>query len=423
MPNRHDLSGRGHARHTRHLTVPLFRYKALTQSGTLIEGEQQALSAEAVIHRLHEMGHIPIEATPMGKGGSLLVLKNPMRPPSVAALAIMTHQWAAMLEARLPLDRSVKLLMGMTRNRMLNRSLSTVLRSIRGGSDLGQALEAEGRVFSSFYVGMMRAGEVNGNLSSALRLVADFLAKSASLHERVVSALLYPLLLLATSFGVVAFVTIVVLPTFAEMLVDMDAELPWTTVLLLSASGFMNKYWLFLIIMIAGSALALKLIWQMPRIQKLFHTRALRLPLIGKLIAIHESARFCRTLGAALAGGLSLPDGLQTASGVLFNQVFKDFIDKSAAAVREGAPLSHSLRDQIFLPAVAVDLIEMGEETGRLAELLTSAADLLEGELDRGVDRLMTLLVPATTAIVGGIIAIVVVSIFSALLSINTMVG
>jgi general secretion pathway protein F len=398
-----------------------FRYKAVTAAGTVTTGSVDAVTRADAVAQIRSLGHLPLTTAEAG-GARWLALLPSSRPgkPSSDTIAFATQELAALLGARLPLDRALGILVELEETRRLREPLTAVLASVRDGASLADAFEATG-TFSRSYVTMVRAGEFGGNLEATLKRLSDYLARASAVRGTIVSAMIYPTVLLCTAGLSVVFVLVFVLPQFAPLFEQSGRPLPLPTVVALALGDFLTHYWWLLGIAVAAGFLALKRAAKAPSFRRARDRIALCLPLIGDLVLKTQVERFSRMLGTLLANGVSLPQGLLLARDTLTNSVIADAVGETAARLKEGEALAVRLRQTGVFPSLALDMVRVGEETGALEEMLLKQADLYEREVRHAVDRLLSLLVPLMTVLMGMIVAGLIASILLAILSINDL--
>ncbi len=398
-----------------------FRYKAVTAAGTVTTGMVDAATRADAVNQIRGLGHLPLTTAEAGaaRWRALLPSSRPGKPSS-DTIAFATQELAALLSARLPLDRALGILVELEETRRLREPLTAVLASVRDGASLADAFEATG-VFSRSYVTMVRAGEFGGNLEATLKRLSDYLARASAVRDTVVSAMIYPSVLLATAGLSVVFVLMFVLPQFAPLFEQSGKPLPFPTVVALALGDFLTNYWWLLGILGAAGFLGLKRAAATPAFRRARDRIALRLPLIGDLVLKTQIERFSRMLGTLLANGVPLPQGLLLARDTLTNAVIADAAGETAARLKEGEALAARLRQTGIFPPLALDMIRVGEETGALEEMLLKQADLYEREVRHAIDRLLSLLVPVMTVVMGLIVAGLIASILLAILSINDL--
>lgn len=398
-----------------------FRYEAVTAAGEIVAGEMEAETQRAVVERLQSLGHVPIRAeagteTLLSRLMRFELRLQPARPrPN---LVLVTQQLATLLQAGLSLDRALELAQTMTAREADRQCLDAVLDKVRGGSALADAMAAQPRVFPKFYIGMVRAGEAGASLDATLRHLAEFLEKSEAARQKVISALLYPAIVLATGAGSIAVLFAFVIPRFRPLFEDAGAALPWTAAAMLAASEFLQGYWWALLTGPGLAALFIARQLRSPSTRRRWDARLLDLPVIGDLVIKAEVARFSRTLGTLLRNGVSPLAALAITQETLTNSAVADGVSAVADSLKQGKGLAEPLSRTKVVPTLALQLIRVGEETARLEEMLLKVAEIFEQEVARGVERLLALLVPGITILLGVVVAFVIGSILTAVLSV-----
>ena len=401
-----------------------FSFKAIDASGNIVRGEIQASSETAALAQLQQAGHLPVFAVDASKAGLSTLMRRDLfgaRRASTRELAAATHDLASLLESGLALDRALEILIDSTERKRLRRQLVKVLDQVRDGSPLADALANSDKTFPRFLISTVRAGEAGGSLEVTLKSASAHLAKIDAVKEAITSALIYPTILVFTAGLSITFVLTFVLPQFEPLFRDAGKQLPTITRIVMAAGHIVGSYgWVFLILFIGG-AVALRHALQQARFRRRWDAVALRLPAVGRLITKIETARFSRTLGTLVRNGLTLPDALRITQETLSNRAFAEDVGATAANIREGGGLAEWLRRTRTFPPLGLQLIQLGEETGKLDEMLLRQADIYERESQRTIDRLLAVLVPALTLGLGLVVAGIVASLLVALISINDL--
>ena len=301
--------------------------------------------------------------------------------------------------------------------------MQRLLDRVRDGGSLADAMAAEEGAFPNVCISMVRAGEEGGALRTVLGRVAEFLIRSEAIRQKVVSALIYPAVLLVVATGSVALILTFVLPQFESMFADAGANLPQTTRLVMAASRVFRDYWWMMLLVIALAAVACERAMRQPAVQALRDRLALRLPLIGGLVTRFEVGRFCHSLGVLLQNGVPAGRALALSGGTVGNRVIVDAIETLAIRFKEGAGLAKALEQTGRFPNLAIQLVQIGEETGRLQDMLQELAGIYDQEVERMLERMLALLVPGITILMGIVIALIVASVMSAMVGINQLVG
>jgi general secretion pathway protein F len=404
--------------------MPRFRYKALAGDGGTITGELDASSLPAAIEHLQALGHFPISTVEASAGRLRRLLDTDLarlRRPSVNELAIAIHELATLLDAGLPLDRSLEILVDLTPGKSLKPALERVLGRVRDGSGLADALGADARNFPSMAISLIRAGELSGGLENALLGLADYLGKAHALRETIKSALVYPIILLVTGGLSLTIVLTYVLPAFKPLFAEAGKALPISTQIVMAIGDVVTDYGWLMGLSIVAAVLGFRRAMKRPELRRRRDAGLLRLPVLGGLITRIEAARFSRTLGTLLGNGVTLPAALAITSETLRNTAMAAAVAATAESVREGEGLADLLARARLFPSLALHLVRVGEETGKLEAMLLRQADIYDREVQRVIDRLLAALVPALTIGLGAAVATIIASILLAILKINEL--
>lgn len=405
--------------------MPRYRYKALDARGDLLEGQMDAASEGEVIARLQEQGHLPMEARPATgsafEGGGWKQWRQ--RPFAGAALVQFTQQLATLLSAGQPLDRALSILMETPEDQRSQRVIADIRDSVRGGAPLSQALECQHGLFSRLYVNMVRAGEAGGSLHETLQRLADYLERSQELKGRVINALIYPAILLVVVGLALLFLLGYVVPQFSLMYQSLDVTLPWFTRAVLEVGLLVRQGWFVFIVVPALLLLWVERKRRDPVFRLAFDTWLLKRSMIGGLVAKLESARLARTLGTLLRNGVPLLAGLGIARNVLGNRALVADVSEAADAVKNGAGLASSLGRNGRFPRLALQMIQVGEESGTLESMLLKTADTFEQESARAIDRMLAALVPVITLLLASVVGVVIIAVLVPLYDLTNAIG
>ena len=405
--------------------MALYRYKALNARGEMLDGQMEAGSDGEVVLRLQEQGHLPVEARLASEGGGEPFWRALFRPKAFAGARLVrfTQQLATLLGAGQPLDRSLSILLDMPEDEGARRTIADVRDAVRGGASLSTALERQHGTFSRLYVNMVRAGEAGGSVQETLQRLADYLERSQALRGRVVNAMIYPAILLVVIGGALLFLLGYVVPQFAAMYESLDAPLPLFTKVVLGVGLFVRDWWLALV---AIPALAL---WWFDRKRRdpAFRTRfdgwLLGKPLAGPLVAKLETARLARTLGTLLKNGVPLLSALGIGRNVLGNRVLAADVEAAADEVKNGIGLSAALGKGKRFPRLALQMIQVGEESGTLDAMLLKTADAFDAETGQALDRMLAALVPVVTILLASVVGVVILAVLTPLYDLTSAIG
>lgn len=405
--------------------MPLYHYKALNPRGELLDGQMEAASNAEVVARLQEQGHLPVEAKLASEGGGASLWKNLFKPKPFAGARLVqfTQQLATLLGAGQPLDRALGILLELPEDESARRTIGDIRDAVRGGSSLSAALERQHGTFSRLYVNMVRAGEAGGTLHETLARLADYLERSRALQGRVVNALIYPAILLVMVGLSLLFLLGYVVPQFAAMYESLDAELPIFTRMVLGVGLFVRDWWILLLVVPA-----LALWWfdrkrRDPAFRESLDAWLLQRRFAGALVAKVETARLARTLGTLVRNGVPLMTALGIGRNVLANRVLSADVDAAAEEVKNGVPLSVALGRGKRFPRLALQMIQVGEESGALDAMLVKTAETFEQETSLALDRMLAALVPVVTVVLALLVGIVIVAVLAPIYDLTGSIG
>jgi general secretion pathway protein F len=403
--------------------MTLYRYKAVTAAGELVEGQLDVASDEEAVARIQDAGNIPLEVRPAseaGTGGLAGWLRRaPMGPGQVLQF---TQQLATLLGAGQPLDRALQILLELPESDKARRVIERIRDHVRGGAPLSDGLEAEPGVFSRLYVNMVRAGEVGGSLDATLARLAHYLERSKALKESVINAMIYPAILVVMVLAALVVLLVFVVPQFVPMFRDLNVELPLLTRLVLFVGTGLQSYWWLLLLIGVGAVVLLRRWLADPAARLSFDVWLLRQRFVGPLIARLETARLARTLGTLLKNGVPLLTALGIARNVLGNTALAENVAQASEEVKTGAGLAFALGQGKRFPKLALQMIAVGEESGTLDDMLLKVADTFDAEAKNTVDRLLAALVPVMTLVMTFVVGFVMMAILLPIMSISSSI-
>jgi general secretion pathway protein F len=398
--------------------MPVFLYRAADRGGHTIDGVMEAPDARAVIERLHKESYFPVRVAPHAERKAWPTLGG--RRVRQRDLLAMTQQLATLFEAGLPLDRALAILQELAPSAKLGEIITDLLRSVRGGASLSDALaKHHPRPFSRLFINMVRAGEKGGVLEVALRRLAEFLESRAAFTEAIVSALAYPLVITTVGAGAVVFLLTFVIPRFATIFADLHQAIPLPTQILMAVSASMQAYWWVGVLGILAVILGWRVWTGTPEGRLRWDRLLLQTPRVGTLTLKVETARFLRTLGTMLKSGVPVLGALAVVGEMMSNQIVARSVQRLSDSVKRGGTVAAGMREHGQFPALAVHMVRVGEETGRLEDMLIKAAETLEADVRTDLKRMIGLLEPAVILAMGVLVAFIVVAMLLAIFSIN----
>jgi general secretion pathway protein F len=400
--------------------MTVFEFEAVEADGTTATGTLVAATAEAAARQLQARGAVPLRIDVGATGtGPALRSRRTIAPERLARLA---RELSVMLAAGLKLDHALASVARTRDLRALAPSLTAVLEEVRPGSTLSDALARRPELMPPYATGMIRAGEAAGALGPVLGSLAVLAERRAKSARAVRAALTYPAILAATAMLSIAALFTVVLPQLEPLFAGAEDRLPAVTVIVIAASRLFREYGASALGGLIAAGLAGRLALAMPETRRNLDGLLIRLPLAGSLIRRIEGGRFARLMSTLLRAGLSAPDALELARGAAVNGAFADALADVRAALIEGQGIAGPLAAGTVFPPVILDLARVGEDTGRLAEVMGHAADILEDEAEAEIQRNIALLGPLLTIGLGGLIAFVIAAVVLAILSMNAVV-
>jgi type II secretion system protein F len=402
-----------------------FRYTALDRAGKTIAGEIAAEEPEEAKRRLRDLGYFPSE---IAEAAQFTLTTGPSRMTrgrgvNATDIVIFTRQLADMTAAHLPLFRSLSVLLEQADRRAL-RDLTEALRAdVQEGRPLSEALARHPRHFPDLYVNMVRAGESSGHLDAILLRLADFLEKSMHRRSQVVSALMYPAVLITVAFAAVSFIIVYLIPKLETLFAEMEQTLPLITQLLLGFSNMVQKIWWMAALVIVAVVLSTRWYARTPRGRETLDQMLLRLPMFGPISHKMAVSRLARTLGTMLTGGVPILTALEISGNAIANRPMARAAEMAREEVRQGTRISEALSRSGVFPPLLVHMSAVGEETGQLPEMMIRVADNLDFQVDSTLGRLTTLLEPFIIIVMGAIVAVIVTAVLLPIFQLNASMG
>jgi general secretion pathway protein F len=377
-----------------------------------------------VVLKLQEAGNVPLHARESGSGGfGLSALRISRRGMNAREVGEFTQQLSTLLVAGLPLDRSLQVLQELSENERVKRTVTEIRDKVREGGSLSDALEEQHGAFNRLFVNMVRAGEVGGTLDVTLVRLTDYLERSRELKDSIVSALIYPILLLVLAAGSLILLLVYVIPQFTPIFEELGGDLPFITKLVLGAGSILQNFWWAIVLVTALVVVQFRRMLADAEKRFAWDDRVLSMRWVGDLVGKIEIARLSRTLGTLLTNGVPLLGALSIARNVLSNTVLSKDVSDAAREVKTGGGLAHNLAKGGRFPRLALQMMSVGEETGQLDTMLMKVSDTYDVEVRNTIDRLLSVFTPVVTLFLAVLIGTIVLSVLVAILSINDLVG
>jgi general secretion pathway protein F len=405
--------------------LPQFRYTAISPSGEMQRGVLDAASEADVVAQLRRQGSLPMRAELASEGGVLAPLLQaeflPRRGLSASQVANLTRELATMLSAGQDLDRAFRYVVETAATPRVRRVLERLRDAVRDGSPLSAALTREPDSFSRLYIGMVRAGEASGQLGEALKRLAELLERQRRIAATVTSALIYPCLLVVVAIGAVTLLLTQVLPQFVPLFEQSGAKLPASTQFLIDTGAFVADWGVLMLLAAAVLILLGTAVLRRPGPRLVVDRLLLRLPIVGSLQRELIAARLTRALGTLLENGVPLIAAMAIARDALGKRAAMAALDRASQSARGGRTLAEPLAEAAVLPVRTIHLLRLGEENAQLGAMALHAAEIHEEASRVSVQRLVALLVPVITIVMGAAVAGIVASLLSAMLSLNNL--
>ncbi len=403
--------------------MTLFAYKVVNSEGTVENGNKEAVNEATLVKELQAEGLIPLQITQAGlKSAYQFSFKKTKDELSQKEIASFTKELATLLEAGLPLDRSLVVLMELTdEDSKTYELINNVLKQVKGGANLAGALESESNSFSRFYINMLRAGEAGGSVDVVLGQLSEYLEKSKELKDTVSTALIYPIILVVMALGSVFLLLTFVVPQFMEMFESAGKELPFSTQVVVAVAEWLQSYWWALLIVGVITFFTLRYELTIGPRKERWDQFILSIPMVGEIIRNMSTTNFTRTLGTLLTNGVPILTALGIVKGTLSNLVLVNALSAAEENLKQGKDMSSALIESGQFPKMAIQMIKMGEETGKMEEMLEKTANTYDKQLKTTIERVLALLEPVLIVIMGILIAGIIISILSAILSVNDL--
>jgi general secretion pathway protein F len=405
--------------------MTLYTFRAVSPTGDLLRGELESPTRAGVVAHLHAEGAVPLQVSAARRGWSdmlsfqiTLFQKRHLSPRDLAELIT---RLATLVSAGVPIESAVAILGGASAATPSARVTADLLRRLRAGAQLADAMASAPKSFPPLAISMIRAGEISGCLGATLSRLGDYLRRSEEARQAIRSALIYPAILLAAASVSVVIVFTAVLPALRPVVEAGGATLPLPVKLAFGISDFVSGTWWLLLAAAAAAALALHRLLATPQGQRRRDALLLRLPFIKDAIIRADFSRFARTLGTLITGGVPMPTALEAAQRVIANQILADSIATVTASVREGSALADPLAATGHIPDMALQIIRIGEATAQLDRMLLQLAEIMDQDLRKDLTRALALLVPLLTVGLGLMVAGIVASVMLAVLSIDDL--
>lgn len=403
--------------------MPLYEYKGVGDGGKAAKGTIEADSSKSARQRLKQKGIYPTELVEKSTE------KNEVRTTGIRIggnvkmknLTLMVRQMATLIKARIPLDEALAALVEQTDDPKLKSIMSQIRESVNEGKSMAESLKMYPNVFSPIFISMIRVGEVSGSLDLVLVRLADFTEGQLKLRNQVVGAMAYPAFISVAGVGITIFLFAFAVPKITEVFAGSKMPLPLITQIMIGISAFFSQHWLLIIVSVVGGFFLFQWWINTTKGKEWWDAFSLKLPIFGKLKRMIAVSRFARTLSTMIGSGVQLLDAIDIVKEIVDNTVLKKAIIQSRESISEGQTIAAPLRASGQFPPILTHMIAVGEKTGELEEMLNVVSDAYDSQVETAINSMTRLLEPLMIVVMGGIIALVAVSIFMPMLQLNNL--
>jgi type IV pilus assembly protein PilC len=408
--------------------MPDYKYNAIDRNGAQTSGKVDAASEEQARQKLMARGLMVTTLAGDGGAAKPLVGGAPAKTPSFSFgakvtqddVTVMTRQLATLITAGLPLLRALELIHKQERNPVFKGILADIAQSVSQGNNLSEALQAHPKVFDRLFVNMIRAGEAGGVLDKVLDRLAKFREKASRIQKKVKSAMVYPAVVVTVAVVIVFILMVKVVPSFQNLLSGQKTQMPALTAFVVGISNALVTYWYVTPIAIVGLVVGFKAWLASPKGKEIFDRIIFKLPKVGGFVQIVSVSRFARTFGTLMASGVPILQSINITRDTLDNVVIANSLERVHDRVRDGEPLSVPLEQTGVFPQMVTSMIQVGEETGQLPEMLNRVADIYDEEVDNAVGALTSIIEPVLIVGLAVVVGTIVLAMFLPLIALIT---
>jgi type IV pilus assembly protein PilC len=399
-----------------------FVYTVVDPSGKTVKGKMDADSEQVVLGKLHEQ-NLHIINISKNKAGVKAPSIGSNKKVKLKPMVVFSRQFATMIDAGIAVVRCLDILETQMKDPVLKAAIGQSKRDVKAGLSLTDAFSKHPGVFSRLYINMVRAAETGGILDQILDRLATFLEKEDEVKGKIKSAMIYPIMVLIFAALMLMALFMFVLPKFKEIFVSMNVQMPLATRLLFDGSSFMKNYWYILLFIVVGGIVAYKSYSKTEKGRFQIDGLKLRVPVVGELVQKMAISRFSRTFATLIASGVPMMRSLEIVGETSGNVVIAKTVENARNSIREGQKISSPLANSGLFPSMVTHMIDIGEETGRLSDMLLKVSDFYDQEVDQAVKALTSLIEPALIIVMGGIVGFIAVSIMAPIFKLISSIG
>lgn len=402
--------------------MPKFAYTAISASGKSLKGKVDADSRQLVISKLQEQGYHVTNISEQKKQIAISGFSK-YRKLKLESLVIFSRQFATMINAGVSMIKCLDILENQTKDEVLKPVIAQAVADVKNGMSLTDAFAKHPNVFSKLYINMIRAAELGGILDEILERISGFLENDMEIRTKIKSAMMYPIIVLIFSFGMIFVLMTFVLPKFKDIFVSMDTTMPIYTMLLFNASAIAQKFWYIPILAIVGGVILIRYIGSKPEGRYQIDKFKLSVPVIGELIQKMAISRFAKTFGTLCSSGVPMMRALEIVGETAGNSVIARAVDTARQSVREGQKISAPLEATGLFPSMVTHMIDIGEETGRLSDMLLKVSEFYEREVDAAVKGLTSMIEPLLIVFMGVVVGFIAISVMGPMFKLVSSIG
>lgn len=397
-----------------------FNYQALNAQGKKLKGKLSAANLDEAHYLMHQQGLLPIKLEPE----STSAISKLLKPQKIkdADLAWLTRQLASLVSAQVPLENALTVAIEQSHNRQVKYILQQIRDQVRAGQRFAHALQEYPNIFPTIYCALIDAGEQSGELEHILNQLADYIEQRNALRNKLLTAFIYPVLVSIVSLAIIVFLLSYVVPQVVGAFAQTKQSLPTLTVVMLWLSALVKNWGIYFVGLIAALLVALSYALKKPELKLVWDQSLLRLPLLGEYLQGIDIARFASTLAILSSSSVPLLQALETAGKTIKNSKLRDAVTQATGLVKEGSPLWRALNQQACFPALLIHLIQSGEKTGNVAEMLQRAAKTLSAELEVRATTTTAILEPLMILMMGGFVLLIVLAVMMPIIQLNQLI-
>jgi type IV pilus assembly protein PilC len=392
-----------------------FSYSVKTQDGKIEKGTLQIDSKEKALEYLHSQGNVVLSLKET-KGKILAKKRGKVKTDE---LVVFTRQLTTLIESGIPIVGSLDILNQQIANPYFKEVVSSISNDLKEGASFASSLAKHSKVFPEIYASMVEAAETSGNLPQILDRLSIYLEKMSALRKKIISSLIYPTIVVIMTISMTAFLLLKIVPTFKELYDSLGAPLPLPTLILMGFADFVKRFFFYILIAFVGIVSALKKYISTPSGMRRYHKFLLRLPILGDVIKKVSIAKFARTFATLVRSSVAITTSLDIVGKTSGNKIIEEAVSKAQKAIQEGISISEPLRESDIFPPMVVEMIAVGERTGRLDQMLTKIAQFYEEQTDAVISGLTSIIEPVLLVFLGVVVGFIVIALFLPIINIS----